>query len=103
MRCMCAFDTATSRQTSGITYIPCVRRELEIFMKTSFSNIVSFRRETKGPATQPRTPLHKRSIRGQRKGLKRIRLEEGDEAYELARTELYAELEARKNSVAKAA
>lgn len=72
-------------------------------MKTPFCNIVSFRRVVKGPATQLRKPLIERSLRGQRKGLKRIRREEGEEAYELARAELYAELEARENLVAKAA
>lgn len=67
------------------------------------NNVVSFRTKQKGPATQPRTPLIERSLRGQRKGLKRIRKEEGEEAYELARAELYAELEARKCQEAQAA
>lgn len=73
--------------------------------KFSFKVVGSFHSKpnNKGKATQPRKSLIERSMRGRRKGLRRIRREEGVEAYELARAELYAELEARANPVAQAA
>jgi len=68
--------------------------------KSGFATVANLFSKAKGPATQPRKPLIERSMRGRRKALRRIRKEQGIEAAEAARQELYAQLKARDVSLA---